>query len=401
MDNIGLSDPQKELGDYVANANTLLKTLKNEVTAPHNTKTLRTWKIGEAAALLGRSSTYIQQNEGKDKLLGEPLINPDTGRRYYTLERINFIRDKLKCGVKRPEGVPSTIISIGVFKGGSTKTTTTIHLAQRAALKGHKVLVVDLDPQASLTFLLGYESQDAIQSDGTLDRVLIEGEPIKDHITSTYFTGIDVIKGSIALQDTELVLFNDQYSFLENPNSESPVDRLSHALNELKDEYDLILMDLPPNLGMLTLSALRASNGLIVPLSPSMLDYHSAVKFVDTYRRIIKDRDQIDLFRVLLSRFSNNIEDQNILSLLQFTFKDRLISNYMVQSEEIKRNASEFSTVYEIEKPRGSKATFKRAIEHYDLCNDEILGLVYRLWEKKAKAHNEQFPLFKESVANA
>jgi len=402
MSEIGLNDVESELDFFVNKAHGLLEALKAEIDAPHQQKELRTWKIREVSELLGRSESYIRQNEGEDKLLGAPLINPENGRRYYTLERINFIRDKLKCGVNRPERVPTTVLGMGIFKGGCTKTTTSIHFGQRAALKGQKVLMIDLDPQGSLSFLFGFLPEEAIDGEGTLDPVLVDGESLRDHITPTYFTGIDIVKGSIALQGTELHLYSEQH-FAKNSDYTNilPLDRLDKAIESLENEYDLIVIDFPPNLGMLTLSALKAINGLIIPITPSLLDYQSAIQFIDTFKQIRKSSaagKPVDLFRLMISRFSGNKEDQKILSLFEFTFGDHLLNNFMVQSEEIKKAAMDFGTVYETVKPRGSKETYLRAIDHLNKSNDEILDLVYELWEKQAEQlQAKQATLFDET----
>jgi len=389
---LGLQDPESELNEFVDLAYDLLEKLKDEIVSPNNEKVLRTWKISEAANLIGRSSTYIQQNEGENKLLGPPLVDETTGRRYYSLERINFIRDKLECGINRSANVPSTILGLGIFKGGCTKTTSAIHLAQRAALKGHKTLLIDLDPQASLSFLFGFLPEEAINGEGTLDPVLVDGAPLRDSIKPTYFTGIDLVRSSIALQGTELSLYTDQYRSQNTDFDVLPIDRLSKAIDTLNNEYDLIIIDFPPNLGMLTLSALKALNGLIIPITPSLLDYQSAVQFIDTFKELRKSssyENPVDIFRIMVSRFTGNKEDQKILSLLQFTFKDHLLDNVMVQSEEIKKATSDFATVYETVKPRGSKETYRRALEHLNLANDEILELVYQLWERQAQELNQ------------
>jgi len=386
MTEIGLTQPAEQLNGFLKEGHALLETLKDNIVSPAQEKTLRTWKIKEAASIIGRSVTYIQKMEGDGNLLGAPDLD-ENGKRVYSLERINYIRDKLKCGVNRPPGVKTTVLGVGIFKGGCTKTTTTIHLGQRAALKGHKVLVIDLDAQASLSFLFGLLPEEATSGERTLDPVLIDGQPLVDSITPTYFPGLDLVRSSIMLQTTELYLYNEQFRAQNEIVGTLPLERLDLAIQELENFYDLIIIDFPPNLGMLTLSALKAITGLIIPVTPSLLDYQSALQFIDTFKSIRGNDNfgkSLDIFRLCVSRVTGNKEDQRIMSLLELTFKEFLLENVMVQSEEVKKAASSFSTVYETDKPQGSRTTYLRALNSLNDLNDEILGLVYKTWEKQS-----------------
>src|SRR5215472_16417226 len=148
-----------------------LASIRQRLFPPAAEKTLRQFSSGEAAALIGISDAYLRQLS----LAGEapePNKTP-AGRRSYSLEQINEIRRMLQRSKARDylpnrQGLEHLqILAITNFKGGSGKTTTAAHLAQYLALRGYRVLAIDLDPQSSLSALMGYQPETDVGEDET------------------------------------------------------------------------------------------------------------------------------------------------------------------------------------------------------------------------------------------
>jgi chromosome partitioning protein len=134
-----------------------LATLRNRLFPPQARKGLRRFSSGEAAKLLGITDGYLRQLSLSGEL-SEPDKGPG-GRRLYTLQQVHDIRAQLSIGkpnyLQHRQGSEHLqILAITNFKGGSGKTTTTVHLAQHLAMRGYRVLAIDLDPQASMSGLL-------------------------------------------------------------------------------------------------------------------------------------------------------------------------------------------------------------------------------------------------------
>ncbi|MYK32804.1 MAG: AAA family ATPase, partial [Boseongicola sp. SB0670_bin_30] len=128
---------------------------------PDAKKEMRNFTSGEVAALLGVTDSYLRQLHLRDKVPAPTQMRGN--RRLYSAQNLQALREYLERNAKRPgeylpgrrQGEHCQIIGVMNFKGGSGKTTTAAHLAQRLALKGYRILAVDLDPQASLTALHG------------------------------------------------------------------------------------------------------------------------------------------------------------------------------------------------------------------------------------------------------
>ena len=145
------------------------------------------------------------------------------------------------------------IIAVANQKGGVGKTTTTINLGASMAEEGRKVLIVDLDPQANATTGVGVPSRDLEQS---IYDVLLQQASAADLRCSTDTPNLDLLPSSLALAGAEIELvaaFSREY-------------RLERALAEIVDDYDIVLIDCPPALGLLTINALVAAREVLVPI---------------------------------------------------------------------------------------------------------------------------------------
>jgi len=182
------------------------------------------------------------------------------------------------------------VIAIVNQKGGCGKTTTTVNLAGALAADGNRVLVIDMDPQAHATLALGLEPDDL---DANLYEVLIEpaGATRLDSIIVDVSEQIDVAPSSIVLSALEQKLATERH--------DARTQRLSIALEKLPPLYDYVLIDCPPNVGLLTFNALRAASEAIVPLETSYFAIDGVQKLLETIS-LLSDRIGHDLhLRVL------------------------------------------------------------------------------------------------------
>jgi chromosome partitioning protein len=173
---------------------------------------------------------------------------------------------------KRSRAPKATIISLANQKGGVAKTTSVASLGAAFAELDKRVLLVDLDPQACLTFSLGVDP-DAVET--SINEVVLGRADMSEAVLATD-DGVDLVPSTIDLAGAEAQL-------LPRPGREYV---LGGALDDVVEDYDIILLDCSPTLGVLTLNALTASTGLIIPMPAEMLSHRGVGQLLDTVKDV-------------------------------------------------------------------------------------------------------------------
>ena len=396
-----LVDSPRGLDDLIAHDAQLLSaqltSIRQRLFPPAAQKTLRPFSSGEAAALIGISDAYLRQLS----LAGdapEPRKNL-SGRRFYSLAQINDIRRALQSSKSR-EYVPRRlgsehlqILAITNFKGGSGKTTTAAHLSQYLALRGYRVLAIDLDPQSSLSTLLGYQPETDVGENETLYGALRyddRRQPLRDVVRQTYFPGLDIVPGNLELQEfeheTPRILASQRRS-----SQEMFFARVASSIQSVAEAYDVVVIDCPPQLGFLTLGALCAATGVLVTVHPQMLDIASMSQFLlmtGDLLRVVHEaggRLNLDFLRYLVTRHEPQDGPQTqVVGFLRNLFGERVLTNTMLKSTAISDAGLTKQTLYEISRQGMTRATYSRAIEALDAVNREIEHLIRQSWGRAA-----------------
>lgn len=209
---------------------------------------------------------------------------------------------------------PARVIAMCNQKGGVGKTTTVINLGAALAEYGRKVLVVDFDPQGAATVGLGINSLDLDTTVYTL--LMSSGRDIHDAICHTKIPGLDVLPANIDLSAAEVQLVNE----VARENA------LARVLRPVLDEYDVILIDCQPSLGLLTVNALTAAHGVIVPVATEFFALRGVALLVDTIETV-RDRinPRLHMDGIVPTMVDpRTLHSKEVLERLRETFKDKV-----------------------------------------------------------------------------
>ena len=372
-----------------------LNMLRLEQYPPDAQKGLRLFSLAEVADFIGVTQNHIKKLHLDGK--GPAPTVSSSGRRSYTAEQMLELRQYLdkhgRSDVKnyvprRRDGEHLQVISVVNFKGGSGKTTTTAHLAQYLALTGHRVLAIDLDHQASLTALHGIQPE--LDKNPSLFEALRyddERRSIKEIIQTTNFPGLDIVPANLELQEYE---YETPLAAANSQEGRLFFTRISRALKEVDDRYDVVVIDCPPQLGYLTLTALTASTAVLITVHPQMLDIMSMSQFLLMLGGILQSiksagaKVTLDWFRFLVTRYEATDGPQaQMVGFMQAMFSKRMLNNQMVKSTAISDAGITKQTVYEVERAQFVRATYDRAVDSLNAVNSEITALVHKAWGRK------------------
>lgn len=370
----------------------IIERLRERVFDGNREKTLSIrFSVSRAAEMVGKSAQAIRDAEASERLpKGELDAN---GRRTgYTLGEINRMRDVFGTRPWRgPDDEPLTL-AVQNFKGGVGKSTLVAHLAQFLALKGYRVLVIDCDSQASTTTLFGLNPDLDVAQENTLYPFLgFGGENTLGYaIRKTYWDGIDLIPSMLGL-------YNAEYEFAARLRGEtSLLDKLRAGIENVASNYDVILLDPPPALGMISLSVLRAANALVIPTPPSTIDFSSTSHFLTMLLDVLEQLERVGLprsyrfLKIVATKVNENASKQReIRDMMQTLYGREMLTTQMKASAEIDNATAQLRTIYELESGVTQK-THKRCRTNLDMLFEEIELLIRSAWPSHRRKLREE-----------
>jgi chromosome partitioning protein len=377
------------LGDRAAS---MVEQIRAKLLAPGVRKASPLFSTAQLAVLCGVDKAHINYRVSKADLpLGK--LTPNGGKREFTLTETRRWTREYRSGKMRPAGRRAVTVAIGNFKGGVSKTTSAMILAQGLSLRGHRVLAIDTDPQGSLTTLHGILPETEVDADMTIGPLCDGTEnDIRYAIRSTYWEGIDLVAAAPFLFSAEFALPARQ---MRDPNARF-WDVLSAGLESVKNLYDVIVIDTPPSLSYVTINALWAADGLIVPVPPSGLDFASSAQFWSLLADLGTNLDQqehgrpgkhFDFLHVLLSRVDQaDAAAPAVRQWIAATYGEFMLPVEIPKTTVTSNKSAEFATVYDVQKYDGAAKTYKRAAGAYDRFVELVEESIVATWGSPDKA---------------
>lgn len=359
--------------------------------APDSNKQLRLFPATEVCELLDISHQYLRKATTEGKVAEASEIRG--GRRYYTGQEIIQLRRDLDSHAKRPgryvpcrrDGEHLQRIQVMNFKGGSSKSTSCIHLAHYLALQGYRVLAIDLDPQASLTSMCGLQTELDENIETVYDAITYNNPiPFKDVVRQTYFPNLAIAPGGLMLSEFETEAAK------QTSVDEPFFMRLHNAIMSVEDDYDVVIIDSPPSLGFITMSGMASATSVIVPLTPSMLDVASTAQFLQmasSYMEVIESIGanlSYDQFRLLVTRDEpTDIPSQTIVSFLRALFQERVMMATSLKSTAIADAVMLQQSIYELNRSDITRSTYDRAKASMDAVGVEVEQMIKASWGRE------------------
>ena len=375
-----------KLEDILASSENFLQRMHERGNDPYKQKQLnRLFSPSEAADMVGRDRTTLARAEvelGLESLQRNPANNRRLG---YSLDQIQKFRRHFGTLPWRGETDAPIVIACQNFKGGVGKSTTCVNLAHYLALKGYRVLVVDTDSQATTTSMFGYMPDAEITAEHTLLPYLDSTESSLVYaVRKTYWPNIDLIPSCLALYEAEMAIAAHLATEVDREQRVAFFSELKFGIQTVSEHYDVILLDSPPALGLISINVLLAADALLVPTAPRMHDFTSTVQFFRMMRDYISRIDPEKEYRwvsVLTTLYVEGYAShRQFVDVLRTCFSDGVFQHVCFHTTEIINSAVQFLGSYEQPKPN------RKVLEMLDGVFGEIELRILREWPSKRAA---------------
>ncbi|MBF0499264.1 MAG: AAA family ATPase [Candidatus Riflebacteria bacterium] len=267
----------------------------------------------------------------EESLCFHGLCKPKT--EFYTFEEVSRIREKLDLTFPRLQKKVQLFAS---FKGGTGKSSIAASYGFRLAEMGYKLLIIDLDPQGHLSSCLGY---DGAEYGSAFFDVLINRKPMKESIIKTALPTLDLVPSNLTMAPIDVHLM---------PLGAREY-RLKRALSEVRDDYDMVIMDAPPSMGLLSLNAVLSADDLIIPALADFLSYNGLRLIMETIATIGEDYSfQLNKIYVLMNRYNSHLKVcKDSKEALQKYYGDYLLNTIIRECTEFSKAVSCGQTIFQ------------------------------------------------------
>lgn len=380
----------KVLDTCIANGEAVIQSIKDSSFAPDAIKKLdRVFSLTEAAKMIGVSTEGIRKAELAGKIKKTEL-DEKSKRRMFSLQEINECRDYFGTRPKRKDGDLATTIAFINFKGGVYKSTTSLHFAQYMALQGYRILFVDADSQATSTQFFGVTPDDQENELITIAPFL-EGETssLQNCIIKTAWDGLDLIPANLELYGAEISI---PIRATKGNLTSVFYNLLREGLETVKDQYDVVVIDAPPSLGIISMNVVYAADGLVVPIPPLFADFSSTLQFFSMLREVAEHlgEREFNFIKLLISKYDGSEEAKSFVKVIRHVFgSDLVLNSVFSNTAAIPRASQDLRTIYEVTDIKVKK-THVRATGIVDRVNRELELHVKHTWPSYARELAEE-----------
>lgn len=370
-----------QLDQLAATAADVLEQVRDAVIEPHPRKVAPTFTSPYIAELCRFDKAQMRYLIPKHSLPAGEKIEGSKAKEFSLAETILWAKT-LGNFPARPAGKRGKVVAVCNYKGGVAKTSTTVAVAQALTLRGLKVLLVDCDGQGTATQLAGLSPERDVEFEQTVMPYIDGAQPdLRYAVQETYWENLSLIPASSSLIGAEFSLpakaiEQRGYRFWEV---------LKHGLEPLRDDFDVILIDTSPSLSHLTVNAMFAADGLLMPCPPDSLDFASSVQFWGIFSELMQkfpgaSEKEYDFVTVVYTK----VQTSDIARLVK-TWMKQAYGSYVNMVEIPESNAArltsaQLKTIYDLNKPEGSVEAYRRYKEPLDRLADYVIDQLALAW---------------------
>lgn len=356
---------------------------------PEETRVFPSMRAHEVIELVG--CTEWQWKSYLKTLSDEEKPASTKGGQYrVTLEQAHALMEFLGTRPSRPDAIPRAMrVAVENFKGGAGKSATTLHLAVSLARRGYRVLLVDTDPQATLSRMLGiqpakleaHETIAAAVGVGFDDRVARRLTP-----RTTYISGLSIIPASMELSEVEIEVIR-RFRDNEIQGIERVFDK---AFAQIDSDYDLLFMDFQPSFSMTQLLLLWAMDALVIPLPTETADFAGTGDFLHQIAAFMRPLVNVTgVHKVwdpaLVVHTKRRKGSDLVYNMAGATFGIHRPGEFVEDQPAVSSSLAVLRSVYEAGAEQYDRRAIKRAREQYDVIADRVIEAIKERWDEQVK----------------
>lgn len=372
-----------DLDNLASTAADVLEQVREAMIEPHPRKVAPTFNSAAIAELCGIDKTQMKYLAQKHNLPAGQKYEGSKAKEYRLEEAINWVATIGKRP-SRPDDKLGKIISVCNYKGGVAKTSTTVALAQALTLRGLKVLLVDCDGQGTATQLVGISPEQDVEEEHTI-MPYIHGdeEDLRYAVQATYWHHLSVIPASSGLLAAEFAIpakamSQRGFRFWE---------MLKNGLAPLRADFDVILIDTSPSLSHLTVNAMIAADGLMMPCPPDALDFASSVQFWGIFSELVDGlpdakEKRYDFISIVYTKVQANEISRLVKTWMKQAYGGHINGIEIPDSTAARTASAQLKTIYDLSKPDGSAEAYRRYKDPLDRLADYVLDQLALAWRQ-------------------
>lgn len=374
----------EDLGRVADDARDVLEQVHKLMALPHPMKSAPVFNSPYVADLCKVDKTQIPYLAKKHNLPQGEKVEGSKARAY-SLEDVILWAKTIGNFPSRPAGKPGRALAVCNYKGGVAKTSTAVAVAQALTLRGQRVLLIELDPQGTATQLAGLNPEQVVELEHTIMPLVYGDQPdLRYAVQQTYWHNLSIIPGSSMILAAEFALPGRAMKERGFPFW----NVLAEGIKPLREDFDVIVFDTSPSLSHLTMNAMLAADGLLMPCPPDALDFASSVQFWGLFKELadnlpgVSETKRYDFMTVVYTKVQSNDAARLVKTWMEKAYGSHINGIEIPESAAARMASAQLRTIYDLAKPEGTTEAYRRYKEPLDRLADYVLDKIALSWSE-------------------